>query len=55
MGDGVTVTSGDSPKLDVSVKDGELVASEKKEDKPEDKTAPEDAAEDDSDNDGGEE
>ncbi|MBR1823219.1 MAG: ATP-binding cassette domain-containing protein [Ruminococcus sp.] len=55
MGDGVTVTSSsDAPKLDVSVKDGQLIASEREEAKPED-TAPEEDAADDGDNDGGEE
>ena len=55
MGDGVTVTSDDAPKLDVSVKDGQLIASEKTDNKPAEEAAPEEAAVEDSDNDGGEE
>ena len=54
MGDGVADNSEDAPKLDVKIKDGELIASEKKE-KSAEKDAPEETAADDGDNDGGEE
>ena len=55
MGDGVpVVTEQSAPKLDIKVKDGELIASEKEE--PAEEALPEDeAAADDSDNNGGEE
>ena len=56
MGDGMNVPSAESPKLDVKIKDGQLIASEKEETAPSaEEAAPEDTAADGSDNDGGEE
>ena len=57
MGDGVNASSGgNAPRLDVNIRDGQLIASEREEAAPAaEEAAPDDAAADGSDNDGGEE
>ena len=57
MGDGVNANSGgNAPRLDVNIRDGQLIASEREEAAPAaEEAAPDDAAADGSDNDGGEE